>query len=397
MPGGTRTNMAEQSEPLLERSKSDERGVSKESPIRTVPVEVWTNTQVVKWLLEIDQKVFVPTVITHNISGSTLLQLSREEIQKVTGDSKQGEHSVQTLWNHIDKLKTKSDSETWGTDKDDSETYGRLLSHPTGWTFDREYNEWVDFLELHNEEAITIHIEASLKKHQSYFQVLVLILSSVATLCTSSSFAVSVDTKDDEQKRGDDYGWYIQVFILAFSFLTTVTSGYVQIKGTEWKEQLATIKQYLDTAEELTSLYEDNLSAPLNDRLPFDEYNKRVKQLWASMPARLDFSPRQRNDALFDIKQNDPIVWKKGFQFMESQAGSRCARLFKSSITLIEPVESAYDAMLMRFSGEDMGEYTATPEMFKQDRKDAQHIMRKMQKRTGDVDPFDEFGDAGTP
>lgn len=381
--GGTRA----EKEPLLEPPERESRLVSKESQVRTMPVEKWTNTEVVKWLLDIDQKVFVPAMITQNISGATLLQLTREQLQKVTDDLKQGEHSVQTLWNHIDTLKTKSDTETWGTDKDDIETFGRLLSHPTGWTFDREYNEWVDFLEIYNEEAITIHIEASLKKYQNYFQVLVLMVSSVATLCTSTSFA-GIFEKGEDAANSTDFGLYAQVCILVFTFLTTITSGYVQIRGAAWKDQLAVIAEYQAVADKLTSLYEDNLAVPLNDRLPFAEYNAQVKQLWSSMPARLDFSPGQRNDALIDIKLNDPTVWKRGFQFMESSSGWKCwpSRI----ISLIEPVGDAYDAMLMRFSGEDMGEYTAKPEIFKQDKKDAQARLRTMQKRTGDIQGYED-------
>jgi len=87
----------------------------------------------------------------------------------------------------------------WGDDKTNQETYGRLLQHPTGWTYDHEYNEWVDYLEIFTENAITMHLEADIKRKRERFQLVVLVLSSCATLVTSTSLVFREQEKAREQ------------------------------------------------------------------------------------------------------------------------------------------------------------------------------------------------------
>ena len=47
-------------------------------------------------------------------------------------------------------------------------------------------------------------------------------------------------------------------------------------------------------------------------------------------------------------------------------------------IELDEPMDELYDAMLMRFSGEDMGEYTTEPDVFKEDKAEAKVYYQAM-------------------
>lgn len=44
----------------------------------------------------------------------------------------------------------------------------------------------------------------------------------------------------------------------------------------------------------------------------------------------------------------------------------------------------AYDYALMRFSGESIGTFTTTPEICKQDRKDAKHALQMMANMSGE-------------
>lgn len=213
---------------------------------------------------------------------------------------------------------------------------------------------------------------------------MVLILSSIATLLASVGFI------HGETEFGDSdtvQGFWTKVSTLLITSLTTLVSGYIQIEGSKWKEQLQEIEQYKDGAAKLMRTFDENLTVPLQDRLPYCEFQKTVKQHRASMPGRLDFSPEMRNRAIASIKRRDPSVWKRGFIFLEQRGSSCFGRWFPwccGSVSLGEPVGEAFDWALMRFSGEDMGEYTTRPEVFKQDKADAKKGLYLLAKQSGE-------------
>jgi len=95
----------------------------------------------------------------------------------------------------------------------------------------------------------------------------------------------------------------------------------------------------------------------------------KSKKLWASIPSLNEFGPAQREQALLSIKYTDPTVWKRGFELQEVKPSGWCN--FSNAIVLEEPLGDDFDYMLMRFSGEDMGEYTTTAEIFRKDKQEA--------------------------
>jgi len=121
-------------------------------------------------------------------------------------------------------------------------------------------------------------------------------------------------------------------------------------------------------------MYDENLTVSLDDRLPFSEYMPKIKSLSGQLPALHDFSPSQQNAALQSIKATDPSTWKKGFEMKEIQGKNACC---PGSVVLAEPVGNAYDHMLMRFSGEDMGFYTTISDVFRKDKQEARDYFQE--------------------
>jgi len=175
----------------------------------------------------------------------------------------------------------------------------------------------------------------------------------------------------------------LKVALLFITFFVTLTSGYIQVRGPAWKDQLLAIAEYQSLSEQLMTLYEDNLSAPLTDREVFTSFQKQVRSLWERLNnVHLHLTPTQRDRGLREIKAKDPSTWKRVFEFQEVPTSS-CSLLCQQPIELSEPVDEVYDHMLMRFSGEDMGEYTSLPEVFKQDKQEAKKALARQQKRLG--------------
>ena len=115
----------------------------------------WTNHDVILWLLAMDQKAFIPPMITNNISGATLMALSSEEEDpmairkalKMPASTDPSDFALSSLYEHIQLLKPKEVKEVlvnakFGAEDDGEEKEGYLLEHPSGWTYDREYDEW---------------------------------------------------------------------------------------------------------------------------------------------------------------------------------------------------------------------------------------------------------------
>ena len=121
-------------------------------------------------------------------------------------------------------------------------------------------------------------------------------------------------------------------------------------------------------------IYTEQLTIDLDMRMPFKEYQKLIVEKWKNRPDPPRPPPDVRNAAIRHIKTHDTTAWQKAFAMREVDK-STC--WFNAPIELDEPMDDDYDAMLMRFSGEDMGEYTLKPEQFEKDKKEAKRILQK--------------------
>eukprot|EP00931_Biecheleriopsis_adriatica_P033137 TRINITY_DN1924_c1_g1_i1.p1 TRINITY_DN1924_c1_g1~~TRINITY_DN1924_c1_g1_i1.p1 ORF type:complete len:512 (+),score=73.13 TRINITY_DN1924_c1_g1_i1:51-1586(+) len=402
----------------------------------STPTVEWTNTDVVHWLLKIDQKAFIPAAITNNINGITLMTLKKKDLPDAfVNFSKAGvaNLSVESLWYDIQTLSKTTSSDhhialTNGVEEleehEDGEQYsavwfkyidemeipenphqgdlyytkekecdGHLKKSSTGWSYEREYREWVDYFEIYCENALVRHLGADLKKTMEKYQLVTLILSSLATLASSSALVFQGGEEEEEEKLATserrlashqqedwfenvDWALVIQIFVLILSFLTTTVSGYVQIFDKQWKEQLRQSAKYQDVAGRLMTVYDDNLTVPLEDRKQYSEYRTEVQKLSSELPMLNDFTPWQRSAALRSIKATDPTTWRKGFDLQAEVLGGCIDHCSPQNIVLTRPIGRQYEYMLMRFSGEELCYYVLQGHAFREFKHAAKDWLR---------------------
>mmetsp|Transcript_5085 Transcript_5085/g.10983 ORF Transcript_5085/g.10983 Transcript_5085/m.10983 type:complete len:426 (+) Transcript_5085:94-1371(+) len=292
----------------------------------------WTNSQVLTWLMQTDQKLFIPGAAIHNLSGATMLTLKRDSVADAfacPGAPPPSPFALESLWKHIEALQKPNEAkrvaEKWGEDKSRDDTYGRLLQSPSGWTYDREYGEWDDYLTLFQHHCLLTHVDQAVRDHMSRCQELILVSSSIATLLTSASFVGGNDHKEEGSDSAKVES--IRIAVLLISLLTTLLSGYFQMRSPVWKEQLRCIGDFQRAADELTDLYETNLRRPLEDRLTYPEYQLKVREIQSRRPttSQLDISPAQRAKAYRSIKRTDPSSWAQAFEFQEVRKTGCCS------------------------------------------------------------------------
>ena len=346
----------------------------------------WTNTDVVMWALNKDLKVHIPALVQHGLTGSALQQLNhREDIKralKVDQTEVTDEFALSAfegaLKDLMPSVKTQSQTaqEVWGTDKDGKDRKGRLLLHPSGWTYDKEYNEWDDYLEAERENAIAAHLNEIITNVQSRYQLVTLVLSSIVSVMTSTSFSGAEFTDNDT--------W--NVVMLVLTLLITLCSGYTQLNQPRWKALQEQCKKHMTVYESLIDRFNDELQVSVEERTPYPTYNKEITALWKELRdhGRIDAPPALRSRAISRIKRTDPSMWTRAFAFSERRGFLNSLNSFFLSwigcdrIELDEPMDELYDAMLMRFSGEDMGEYTTEPDVFKEDKAEAKMLYQAM-------------------
>ena len=338
------------------------------------------------WALNNDLKVHIPALVQHGLTGSALQQLNNREDIKRALEVDQTEVSDEfalsafegALKDLMPSVKTQSQAaqEVWGTDKDGKDRKGRLLLHPSGWTYDKEYNEWDDYLEAERENVIAAHLNEIITNVQSRYQLVTLVLSSIVSVMTSTSFSGAEFTDNDT--------W--NVVMLVLTLLITLCSGYTQLNQPRWKALQEQCKKHMTVYESLIDRFSDELQVSVEERTPYPTYNKEITGLWKELRdhGRIDAAPALRSRAISRIKRTDPSMWKRAFAFSERRGFLNSLNSFFLSwigcdrIELDEPMDELYDAMLMRFSGEDMGEYTTEPDVFKEDKAEAKVYYQAM-------------------
>ena len=182
-------------------------------------VSRWSNADVILWALDANLKSHIPALVQHELTGGALQQLSdQEEVRKalcvqateVTDEFvlKAFELRLKELDPRVDTQAGKLDTPEW--------TAGRLTLHPSGWTYDLECKEWADYLDAERENTIAANLGEIIHNIQSWYQLTVLILSSIVSVMTSTKIAGADFTDSD----------YWNVAMLVLSVLMTLCSGY---------------------------------------------------------------------------------------------------------------------------------------------------------------------------
>jgi len=344
------------------------------------------------WLIKTDQKVFIPGAIAQHISGSTLLQLTQEELRELWSKTKVdfpvGDIALRSLFNSVESLRDEGKvcRELYGTEKV-QDSCGRLIQSLSGWTYDREREEWSHYLVVFQHKTLATVVKSDIERQQWAMQIVVLMFSAITTALTSASFIGAESQISESEKNGP-----VKIATLIVTFLMTIVSGYIQIVSSSWKDQLTKIDKYLNGTSKLVEYFEENLTVSVNDRLPFAEYKQAIKKCESSMPERLEFTPSQRNRAYAEIKAQDLSAWKRAFMFFEIRERNPrkfgwarvCPWCCGSPVCLGEPVDEVYTYALMRFSSEQMGAHTSTPDVFKEDKAKAKKGYELLAQASGE-------------
>jgi len=346
-------------------------------------VATWTNLHVVQWLLSRDQKVFVPAVVANNITGKTLLTLSASatDLAKAMTPPSASAPLATSIDSLIEEVKLAGGADgdiVFGSGKDANgkDNEGRLLKHPSGWSYDREYNEWVDYFEAYVDNAVAEHLRALTETKQRRFQITILVFSSLTTLITSTSLTTTFEEAGSADEGAlNTTNVVLQIVLLVATLVTTLVSGYANLFKESWQKLVDGCAENESFLDEIMEIYTEQLTIDLDMRMPFKEYQKLIVEKWKNRPDPPRPPPDVRNAAIRHIKTHDTTAWQKAFAMREVEKGS--CWCFAGPIELDEPMDDDYDAMLMRFSGEDMGEYTLTPEQFQKDKTDAKRILQK--------------------
>ena len=131
----------------------------------------WTNAEELRWLIKTDQKVFIPGAIAQHISGSTLLRLTQEEPRELWSKTKVdflvGDIALRSLFNSVETLRDEGRvcRELYGTEKA-QDAFGRLIQRPSGWTYDRECEEWSHYLVVFQHKTLATVVKSDIERQQ---------------------------------------------------------------------------------------------------------------------------------------------------------------------------------------------------------------------------------------
>ena len=339
-------------------------------------VSRWSNADVILWALDANLKSHIPALVQHGLTGGALQQLSdREDIRKalcvqateVTDEFvlKAFELRLKELDPRVDTQAGKLDTPEW--------TAGRLTLHPSGWTYDLECKEWADYLDAERENTIAAHLGEIIYNMQSWYQLTVLILSSIVSVMTSTKIAGADFTDSD----------YWNIAMLVLSLLMTLCSGYTQLNLPRWKVMQEQCKKHAVVYERLIDRFSNELCDRVEDRTPYPRYNKDVSALWKDLRdrGRMDAPSTLRNRAIARIELTDPSQWRRAFAVSEED--TKCTKWTNFFLSLIGCAPSLsgriefvwepklHTAMLMRFSGENMGQHTSEEAVFSDDKRKA--------------------------
>ena len=120
------------SQPLLDGASPEDVGATWNQHDDHPDPRTWTNAEVLRWLIKTDQKVFIPGAIAQHILGSTLLQLTQEEVRQLWSKTKVdfsvGDIALRSLFNSVESLRDEGRvcRELYGTEKA-QDAFGRLI------------------------------------------------------------------------------------------------------------------------------------------------------------------------------------------------------------------------------------------------------------------------------
>ena len=276
----------------------------------------WTNSDVLRWLIDHDEKQFVPIFIKRNVTGALLsrvLEAGDDQASKlrelVSGAdvSEEQQDGLCDLLVNVLAPQREVVAEEQGN---------------KGWTYDKDVRHNQELLlhmmDSHRFERLRADVQAS-KEH---FAVVILLLSTVITFISaiSSSLTTTSVSACSEVSSGGAADGSPSAIEMAFSFTITTLSavltlmtGFVKLFSFDQK-----LKMWNDFIKDQPDTDCFNvLSKPVQDRMPYQkwkdtQYAKYQEQVKNGISAP-DIAPETWERTLVSIARKQPEAWRNTF------------------------------------------------------------------------------------
>ena len=287
----------------------------------------WSNSEVLRWLIDVDQKQFIPAFLQHNVTGALLKQMLSGEV--VAQDSR-------TDGSTILDLRTVA-SEELANSLAGLESLLRvkfaLPARPAaaetqpdmynGWSYEREKDIWVRTLTISCERHRAMILQVQLKKKHAHLEVWTLVLSTLTTFL--SAFATASAVGADSDPSTDFTLWTIPLqtllttLVLVLSFFITIFSGWSKVFSYEsrlkgWDNFFAKHPEQEETPA-LGKLQENFVQlapAPKDRSLSYDEFMQEFDP-WTKAIEWPKLDPRDWRSTLTHIAKYYPEIWDSLF------------------------------------------------------------------------------------
>ena len=289
----------------------------------------WSNSEVLRWLIDEDQKQFIPAFLQHNVTGAMLKQMlsCTDVAQNNDADSAYphipsieylGETAVQSgaseaqLAGLISLLRVRLALPLCGSTAAVTEPTERQTIN--GWSYEREKDIWVRTHMISCERHRALILQEQLKGKQSNAQVLTLVLSTLTTFL--SALAAGYASSDEDHTVLTTWSTRL---ILLLSFAITVSAGWGKIFNYErrLKEWAAFFEVLLNVQGMKLGKLQDlklTMAPSPGDRLcSYDEFKEDFSLWIQSMPHWPEVGPGEWQSTLTCIAKEKPEIWSMFF------------------------------------------------------------------------------------
>mmetsp|Transcript_18850 Transcript_18850/g.44825 ORF Transcript_18850/g.44825 Transcript_18850/m.44825 type:complete len:384 (+) Transcript_18850:124-1275(+) len=304
----------------------------------------WSNSEVLRWLIDVDQKQFIPAFLLNNVTGALLKQMLSGEVVQ---DSRTDRCTILNLLTVASTgastvastvaSKELARHELAGLESLLREKFALPVKFAlpasaaaetqpdmyNGWSYEREKDIWVRTLTISCERHRAIILQAQLKKKHAHLEVWTLVLSTLTTFL--SAFATASAVGADSDPSTDFTLWTIPLqtllttLVLVLSFFITMFSGWSKVFSYEsrlkgWDNFFAKHPEQEETPA-LGKLQENFVQlapAPKDRSRSYDEFMQEFDP-WTKAIEWPKLDPKDWRSTLTHIAKYYPEIWDSLF------------------------------------------------------------------------------------
>ena len=285
----------------------------------------WTNADVLRWLIDADQKQHVPAFIRHNVTGPLLVELlsradgpdslsallARQPGENERTSGSQNPEAIEGLVRLMKKQLLHTRRTTQRTTQEDAQRIN-------GWTFGTDqmiYNEYLEDEQLWHRSMCA---RDQLQQKKALFSMTSLLVSTLTTFL--SVILVSIESGDSGTE--DTTGvlkLVLGIIVAGFAGLLATLAGVAKVYDFEgrqdaWNEWCAGQSipriNYEHLMDEL-QLHPSQRSRSYAEWM--HEYNRKVREPCSAGTKRPDEPPGAWEETLTQIARQQPEIWRKFF------------------------------------------------------------------------------------